>query len=469
MGSKKSLIKNTVIIAIGKCSTQAISFCLLPLYTSILTEAAYGTFDFINTVVLFVVPFITLLMEEAMFRFLIDAESESEKKHIISQSVIFILVNIIICSFVLYVILSLVKYEFKFYLIFFLITTILTSLTETLARGLSKIKFYSILGFFSGALIVTLNLIFIVYLQMGLIGLLTSYIVANIIVSVLGLCKLKVWKYLSLKEVDFFKIKEMIKYSFPLVPNSISWVIINLSDRLVITTAIGAESNGIYAVANKFPNLINIFYGFFYTAWKEESAKAIKQEDVNAYYNIIYKDLKRFLMAISLCLISVLPLTFHLVINIKFGKAFNYIPLLIVSMFFANISGFYGGIFSANKETKIMGISTVYAALINIVLNIMFIKLLGIYAAVLSTLISNLLTYIYRYVKLKKFILMEKDINFYITSFLILSVNMFCYYSNIYFLYLIGFIISFIYSVYINRNILKGIYNKLKTYRGELI
>ncbi|NOW57079.1 O-antigen/teichoic acid export membrane protein, partial [Clostridium saccharobutylicum] len=234
-------------------------------------------------------------------------------------------------------------------------------------------------------------------------------------------------------------------------------------------TAIGAESNGIYAVANKFPNLINIFYGFFYTAWKEESAKAIKQEDVNAYYNIIYKDLKRFLMAISLCLISVLPLTFHLVINAKFGESFNYIPLLIVSMFFANISGFYGGIFSANKETKIMGISTVYAALINIVLNIIFIKLLGIYAAVLSTLISNLLTYIYRYVKLKKFILMEKDINFYITSFLILSVNMFCYYSNIYFLYLIGFIISFIYSVYINRNILKGIYNKLKTYRGELI
>ncbi|AGX43821.1 lipopolysaccharide biosynthesis protein [Clostridium saccharobutylicum] len=469
MGSKKSLIKNTVIIAIGKCSTQAISFCLLPLYTSILTEAAYGTFDFINTVVLFIVPFITLLMEEAMFRFLIDAESESEKKHIISQSVIFILINIIISSFVLYVILSLVKYEFKFYLIFFLITTILTSLTETLARGLSKIKFYSILGFFSGALIVTLNLIFIVYLQMGLIGLLTSYIVANVIISVLGLCKLKVWKYLSLKEVDFFKIKEMIKYSFPLVPNSISWVIINLSDRLVITTAIGAESNGIYAVANKFPNLINIFYGFFYTAWKEESAKAIKQEDVNAYYNIIYKDLKRFLMAISLCLISVLPLTFHLVINAKFGESFNYIPLLIVSMFFANISGFYGGIFSANKETKIMGISTVYAALINIVLNIIFIKLLGIYAAVLSTLISNLLTYIYRYVKLKKFILMEKDINFYITSFLILSVNMFCYYSNIYFLYLIGFIISFIYSVYINRNILKGIYNKLKTYRGELI
>lgn len=174
-------------------------------------------------------------------------------------------------------------------------------------------------------------------------------------------------------------------------------------------------------------------------------------------------------MVILLCLIFVLFLIFYLVINIKFGKVFDYILLLIVSMFFVNIFGFYGGIFLVNKEIKIMGISIVYVVLINIVFNIMFIKLLGIYVVVLFILIFNLLIYIYRYVKLKKFILMEKDINFYIILFLILSVNMFCYYFNIYFFYLIGFIIFFIYSVYINRNILKGIYNKLKIYRGELI
>ena len=70
---KRELIKNTIIVAIGKFSTQIISFLLLPLYTSILTTSEYGIYDFLITVAVFLVPMITLLLEESMFRFLIDS------------------------------------------------------------------------------------------------------------------------------------------------------------------------------------------------------------------------------------------------------------------------------------------------------------------------------------------------------------------------------------------------------------
>ena len=43
MSRKKDLMLNTIIIAIGKISTQVISILLLPLYTSILTVDKYGT------------------------------------------------------------------------------------------------------------------------------------------------------------------------------------------------------------------------------------------------------------------------------------------------------------------------------------------------------------------------------------------------------------------------------------------
>ena len=72
---KRELIKNTIIVAIGKFSTQIISFLLLPLYTSILTTSEYGIYDFLITVAVFLVPMITLLLEESMFRFLMDADS----------------------------------------------------------------------------------------------------------------------------------------------------------------------------------------------------------------------------------------------------------------------------------------------------------------------------------------------------------------------------------------------------------
>ena len=83
MNQKKQLLGNTLIIAIGKLSTQVISFLLLPLYTSKLSTAEYGTYDFLVTLSTFLLPIITLLMEESMFRFLIDAEDLKEKKRVI--------------------------------------------------------------------------------------------------------------------------------------------------------------------------------------------------------------------------------------------------------------------------------------------------------------------------------------------------------------------------------------------------
>ena len=40
-----------------------------------------------------------------------------------------------------------------------------------------------------------------------------------------------------------------------------------------------------------------------------------------------------------------------------------------MATYFANISGFYGGVFTAYKDTKIMGTTTVAAAIINLAIN----------------------------------------------------------------------------------------------------
>lgn len=80
MNQKKQLLKNTAIIAIGKLSTQIVSFLLLPLYTAKLSTEEFGTYDFFVTLSVFLLPIITLLMEESMFRFLIDADDLKSKK-----------------------------------------------------------------------------------------------------------------------------------------------------------------------------------------------------------------------------------------------------------------------------------------------------------------------------------------------------------------------------------------------------
>ncbi len=409
MNHKSQLVKNTLIIAIGKMSTQIISYLLLPLYSAKLSPSEYGTYDFVCTMSIFLLPLITLLMEEAMFRFLIDAKDFSEKKKIISQAVIysifgtiiFIPVSIIIMHFA-----SDYSPMFMFAFITFVISNLLIGLSNALARGEGKVKLYSMSNFILGISTIILNLIFILGFKSGAEGLLWSNTIANIATAIVIFVKLKLSKYFG--KVDMLTMKSMIKYSIPLVPNSISWAIINMSDRIILTQMIDSAANGIYAMANKFPNIINVLYGYFYTAWKESAARIIKEENSKEYYNTIYHDTKRFLYAVTICLIAVMPFVFPIFINEAYAEAYIYIPIIMIATYYANLSSFYGGIFGAYKQTKIMGTTTLVAAGINLVIDLIFVMQFKIYAACISTLVADMIIYFYRREKIKKYIKLKE-------------------------------------------------------------
>lgn len=409
MNHKSQLAKNTLIIAIGKMSTQIISYLLLPLYTAKLAPAEYGTYDFVCTLSLFLCPLITLLMEESMFRFLIDAETIVEKKKIISQTIIYTIFGTIIfipISILVMKIASSYTPWFMFAFISFVISNLFIGLSNALSRGEGKVKLYSISNFILGISTIILNLIFILGFKSGAEGLLWSNTIANLATAIIIFYKLKLNKYLG--KTDMPLMKDMIRYSLPLVPNSISWSIINMSDRIILTKLVGSDANGIYAMANKFPNIINVLYGYFYTAWKESAARIIKEENSQQYYNNIYHDMKKFLYAVTVCLIAIMPFAFPIFINKAYNEAYIYIPIIMVATYYSNLSSFFGGIFSAYKETKIMGTTTLIAALINLVIDLAFVLQFKIYAACISTLVADLIIYFYRKARIRRYVKLQE-------------------------------------------------------------
>ena len=56
MNREKDLTKNTLIITVGRISTQFVSFLLLPLYTALLSTTEYGTVDLVTTLVQLLIP-----------------------------------------------------------------------------------------------------------------------------------------------------------------------------------------------------------------------------------------------------------------------------------------------------------------------------------------------------------------------------------------------------------------------------
>ena len=405
MNQKKQLMKNTIIIAIGKLSTQVISYILLPLYTAKLSPSEYGNYDFVCTLSLFLCPIITLLMEESMFRYLIDAESKMQRKRIISQTIIYTFFGTILFTILAAVIMNIwTEYSAAYItaIITFVISNTLIGLSNALSRGLGKIKLYSVSNFILGISTIILNIVFILGINAGAEGLLWANTIANSLTAIVIFAILKLPTYIG--KLNKPLMVDMIKYSVPLVPNSISWSIINMSNRLILTNMVSSAANGIYAMASKFPNIISVVYGYFYTAWKESAARIVKEDNKNDYYNSIYHDAKRFLYAITICLIAAMPFVFPIFINETYDEAYIYIPIIMIATYYSNLSSFYGGIFSAYKDTKIMGSTTIVAAILNVVIMCVFVNQFKIYAACFSMLIANLIVYFYRKKKLRRYI-----------------------------------------------------------------
>ena len=61
-----------------------------------------------------------------------------------------------------------------------------------------------------------------------------------------------------------------------------------------------------------------------------------------------------------------MPFAFPILVDPSYNDAYIYIPILTISIYYTNMSNFYGGIFTAYKDTKIMGSTTFAAAIINI-------------------------------------------------------------------------------------------------------
>ena len=250
-------------------------------------------------------------------------------------------------------------------------------------------------------------------------------------------------------------------YSFPLVPNSISWNAIALTDRLLIVNILGSAKNGIYSVGLRFPTIINTCYSYFNLSWKESASKVVGKKDKDEFYNSVYINLNRFLISVSILIIAVLPFIFSLLVKNAYREAYMYIPLMIISVYFSNLSNFCSGIFSAYKDTKILAKTTIVATIINFIVGIFLIRKIGLYASILATLTAYIVIYFYRNYKLKKYIVLERD-KYVISHTIMLILITTCYYLKNTWICVLGLLLSILYSYYVNKPIVDSIINKIK-------
>ena len=172
------------------------------------------------------------------------------------------------------------------------------------------------------------------------------------------------------------------------------------------------------------------------------------------------------MMSVVLLMSALMPVVYGVLIKGSFGEGLLYVPILLLATYFSNISGFYGGIFTAHKETGIMGTTTVVSAILCAVLCIVMIPHFGLYGASVATLLAMVVVNEYRRIKVAKFTKLAEDRGeqaLILAS--VLGVFVF-YYLSAYGAGILSTIaclaIALVFSVYMNADILRKLLSACK-------
>lgn len=459
MNKKKQLAKNTIIIFFGRVCTQLISFFLLPLYTSYLATKEYGTVDLIQTYVTLLVPIITLELEMSIFRFLIDSrKSEKETNKLISNNFFILGISLSIFSILYIIVSSFVTIPYRWLILVDIIVCVLSGNFLQVARGFGKTLDYAISCILTGLTTVISNIILICFVHMQAEGMIISMALANFICSLYLFIRLKLYSKINFKIVDFKQIKEMYKYSLPLIPNGISWWIVNVSDRSIISIVLGASANGLYAISNKFPTIISSLTGVFNLSWSESAALHINSSDRDEFFSDITNTILRLFMALGVGMLACMPFVFPILIDVKYNDAYNYIPFLVLGTVFNVAICLYSQVYLAKKLSKQVASTAIVGAIINILINVIFIKQIGLYAAAISTMISYFVMMVYRHFDLKKYVNIKIEKKLIIESIIIYTFTLLIYYQKSIILHAICLLIVCIYAFITNKDFLKSSY-----------
>lgn len=453
MSKGKDLAKNTAIVSIGKICTQLITFFLLPVYTAVLSNEEYGVVDLLNTLTSLLLPIATLQIEQGIFRYLLDCRENKEKQTTLITTVSkFILVQSAICILIFLCASPFIHNEYKYFLMANLLMGILSSISLQICRGLGDNKTYAVGSFITGALTVILNVIFIVAFKWGAYGMLIATAISNLLCAIYVFVKKKIYKYIDIKQNDKKLLKDIIKYSVPLIPNMISWWIVSASDRTIISAVIGVAQNGIYSAANKFSGIFSTLYSVFNLTWTESASININSEDRDEFFSKIFDFIVRFFGSLCLGTIAVMPFVFGILVNEKFAESYYQIPILILGSVFNILVSFLGSVYVAKKLTKEIAKTSIIAAIINIVVNIALINQIGLYAASISTVIAYFAMFIYRWIDVKKYVSIKTNkalIAVLSVSFLVAIIT---YYLKMKIISIVVLLAVIIIAIYINKD-----------------
>ena len=405
MNKYRNLISNTFIFAIGTFSSKVLVFLLMPLYTKVLSEAQYGTVDLMVQVGNFLLPLVSCGIVNGIIRFGLD--KYYKKRDVFTTGFLTILFGFIILL-ILEPILVHVPYlnENTMMIYVFVLMSSMRSLCSQFVRAKGYVKLYAIDGLLSTATTIFFNVLYLVVLKWGINGYMLAMISADTLSTLFLFYVAGLRRYLHIRGLNLSTSREMLRYSIPMIPNSIFWWVNNMASRYMIAYFMGEEYNGLFAVAYKIPTIIVLMSNIFMDAW-QMSAVSDSPDKRASFFTRVFLFYQSLICTAASGLILFSKVITMILVSDSFYESWKYIPLLLLSTIFSCMSTFLGSVYMVEKKSMLNFITTGIGAVINVVLNFLFIPIFGVNGAAFATFLSYFVVFVLRVIDTRRFIPMH--------------------------------------------------------------
>ncbi len=400
------LLKNTALFTVANIGSKILLFLMVPLYTAVLSTEEYGISDLVQTTSSLLYPLLTCMISEAVLRFSFLHEEYSIKS-VFSVGFKVTLLSIIVCALlgIFFPLISFFKSlgAYVFFIPVYFSTQSLLNLGHKFARGIDKVKVSAAAGLLQVVTIIVLNLLFLLVLRIGIIGYLLSYILGDCI-SILFIgyrCRANTY---WVREDNRYLQKQMLRYSLPLVPNSLSWWALSSVNRYIMLSVVGISVVGIYSATLRIPSILTVLSDIFAQAWLLSALKNYGTPESRAFIKAMHKRFFSLLIVLTGAIILLSEPMAKLLLSGEFSSYWFIIPYLFISVFFGALVGFLGSIFSAERKNTMQFVSTMVGAVVSVLFTVLLLKRYGVIIVSLATMIGYFVIWLIRRLAVNQYI-----------------------------------------------------------------
>lgn len=401
-----SIGRNGIIYGFGQVMHRLIGFLLVPIYTRYLSPTDYGVAALLLLTTAFAETLWNYATTDTLSRFYYNYKKKKDQKQVISTSLIIQIVFAITTTILVLLyssqlsqlLFSTTKYTLliKIAFITFLIQTT-NSIGRTVLRLEDKPGIFTAINLTQFATGMTFNIIFIVFLKMGLLGIFLGGLAGTIIAFLLLIPKLllKVGLKFSIS-----KAKPMMKFALPLIPASILNFLLMNTDIFMLQRLSTTAQVGLYNLAISFGGVINYFIGgpFVFLIWAPFVFSRIKIPKIKETFSRIQTYFIFLLVFGGLGLSILIKPVLSFLVGAEFFEIYKVVPLIVLAFTFSALFYVFTIGLHIKKKTKIIPVMLIVATIINISINIILIPKIGYMGAAIAKIVTFLILSIIAYI-----------------------------------------------------------------------